>query len=84
MSYQEVSCKNVRGRDIYSCSWCGEKIEKGVLHQNRYYKFEGLMTSSREHLECAEAMNTAHKNEVDLEYGWMPGKFKRCTCESKY
>ena len=81
MSYTEISCKNVSARNEYRCSWCGETILKGELHQTRFYIFEGNTNNSREHLECAKAMSKASLFSTDLGDGYMVGDYKRGSCE---
>lgn len=77
----ELSCKNVKGRKQYSCSWCGEVIEKGEVHQSRAYIMDGEFRADREHLECVQAMNTVNWSDWDYSYDY--GAQKRGSVEER-
>lgn len=79
MSYTELSCKDVKGKKEYRCSWCGQKILTGELHQSRAYIADDGFSTSREHLECAEAMDKFDWDNNDSEY--MFGEFMRGSIE---
>ena len=81
MSYTQLSSKEVTGRKQHFCSWCGESILIGEIHQTRAGIFEGEFQHSREHLECLKAMGQVDHEEM-LE-GYMPGEFLRGSTERR-
>jgi hypothetical protein len=81
MSYTILTHKDVKARKEHECSWCGEKILVGEVHQYRSYIFDRDFHSDREHNECTKAMDTI--NWTDDE-GYEPYTFKRGTTESRY
>ena len=81
MSYHELRSSNVLARKEHLCSWCGEKIEKGLVYRSRAGVFDREFQANREHAECAKAMESYDWNEND--YGYMPHSYKRGTIEQK-
>jgi len=82
MSYEEIRFKFVQGRKEYLCEWCDEIIPKGEAQLHRVYKYEGDFNDARQHMECYK--NGMRKMKPDeLADGWMPGDFKRGTCEAR-
>ena len=79
MSYQSLRLSDVVARKEYQCSWCGERIEKGVKHRSRAGIFEGEFQANREHLECAMAMSRYDWREND--YGYETHSHKRGTTD---
>lgn len=74
MSYEEISCRRVKGRKTYSCSWCGDRIDVSEEHFSRAYIFEGNFNSDRMHIECFKAMeDSCH----DISEGWISGEMQR-------
>jgi len=64
----ELSCKNVKSRGRYKCSWCNEYIENKEIHQSRVYVNLDGITRIREHLECSKAMESLQYDE-EYEFG---------------
>lgn len=77
MSYHEIKRKDVKANKEHECSWCGQTIRVREFHQRRNYIINGEFLSSREHFECAEAMDEFDWVNNDPEY--MPGEFGRGT-----
>lgn len=82
MSYNSLSENQVKGRKKYFCSWCGEVINKGEVHKTRTYIFDGDFNSSREHLECAKAMQLVNWDNCDGSYE--QHSYKRGSTECKW
>ena len=79
MNVIELSLKEVVTRTPHHCVWCGEKITPGELAVNRALIFDGFQ-SQYWHLECFDAMPCA---DVDDDWGFMEGEYKRGTQEPK-
>ncbi len=75
MSYREISTSRPKAQKEYGCEWCGQRIEKGEVHFQRSYHWEGEFTNGRMHLECEAEMNKAPRDEI--AEGWIPGDFGR-------
>ena len=72
MSYQEISYSRVKARKVYKCSWCGQDILKDELHDSRFYKFDGDIRSSREHIECTVKMQDDAKSSGGSDFEYYP------------
>ena len=84
MSYTAIDCRKVRARKEYRCSWCGEAIRVGEVHQYRVYRYHEAFITSREHIECAEAMDSlTSKQWEDMDWIYKDGEYKRGTTEIK-
>ena len=59
----------VRARKRHVCDYCGERIQKGELHQRQFAVYEGCARTWREHTECKDAIDRLVSIEPDgVEY----------------
>ena len=77
--YVELQQKAVIVRKPHRCEWCAERIEKGEDAHYRSYVWDDGLQSGWMHPECWAAMS--EEDYRNLEDGWMPGDYKRGTCE---
>ncbi len=78
MSFEEIRERKVRARNVYLCSWCPERIEKGELHYYRAFRMEGEFQTDRMHVECFAAMEASDYSSI--ADGWLPGEHARGVC----
>ena len=80
MSWEGISCRNVTARKERRCIWCDEPICRGSVYIRDVGRFEGDFQQNDYHPECMAAADTI---VGDLQDGFMPGEFKRGTCEER-
>ena len=62
-SYTEIERKVQTARKPHKCIWCGEMVVVGERYEYERCIFEGDPQSNHWHLECAEDLKAAMKNE---------------------
>lgn len=61
MSYVLMSESTPKARKRYCCIWCGQHIEKGVVHRHEKSIYDGRWQNHRFHLECVKAATEHHR-----------------------